>query len=174
MSHEALAGIDCDFDTDQKGERIILSRNGEQLVNAYMQSDGGRKAVAAFFDQLLDGQLRGPTKMVCLDEGAFTDTQAPLISLGGSASLAGFADLTGTRPDSRRFRLNIIFETTTPFEEASLIGKTLHKRCAGWICVKSGMCRWCLNQGAGQFGDAGIMRQQQQAVRVALGIDSRA
>ena len=125
MSHEALAGIDCDFDTDQKGERIILSRNGEQLVNADMQSDSGRKAVAAFFDQLLDGQLRGPTKLVCLDKGAFTDRQAPLISLGGSASLAGFADLTGTTPDSRRFRLNIIFETTTPFEEASLIGKTL-------------------------------------------------
>ena len=125
MSHEALAGIDCDFDTDQKAERIIVSRNGEQLVNANMHSDAGRKAVAAFFDKFLDGQLRGPTKMVCLDEGAFTDTQAPFISLGGSASLTSFGDLTWTKPDSRRFRLNIIFETTTPFEEAALIGKRL-------------------------------------------------
>ena len=125
MNHELLAGLDCDFDTDENRELIILSRNGEQLLNADMRSDAGRRAVATFFDELLDGQLRGPAKMICLDEGAFTDTQAPLITLGGSASLAGFADLTGTIPDSRRFRLNIIFETTDPFEEAAFIGKTL-------------------------------------------------
>ena len=63
--------------------------------------------------------------MVRLDDGAFTDTKAPLISLGGSASLMSFAKLTGTKPDSRRFRLNIIFNTTTPFEELALVGKTL-------------------------------------------------
>ena len=125
MSHEALAGIDCDFDMDQNREMIILSRDDKQLLSASMQSDAGRRAVAAFFSGLLDGQLRGPARMVCLDDGAFTDTQAPLISLGGSASLTSFGDLTGTKPDSRRFRLNIIFETTTPFEEAALIGKRL-------------------------------------------------
>ena len=125
MSNEALAGIDCDFDTDQNREEIILSRNGEPLLTADMQSGSGRGAVAAFFDELFKGQLRGPAKMVCLNDGAFTDTKAPLISLGGSASLAGFADLTGTTLDSRRFRLNIIFETTTPFEETALVSKTL-------------------------------------------------
>ena len=55
--------------------------------------------------------------MVYLNDGAFTDTRAPLISLGGSASLTSFGDLTETKPDSRRFRLNIIFETSQPFEE---------------------------------------------------------
>ncbi len=125
MNHEALAHIDCDFNTDQNQEEIILSRNGELLLNANMQSEKGRSAVAAFFDELLYGRLRGPTKMVCIDGDAFTDTKAPLISLGGSASFTGFADLTNTKPDLRRFRLNIIFKTTTPFEEAALIGKTL-------------------------------------------------
>ena len=63
--------------------------------------------------------------MVRLNDGAFTDTQEPLISLAGSASLTSFSDLTLTKPDSRRFRLNIIFETSTPFEEAALINKSL-------------------------------------------------
>lgn len=125
MSHEALAGIDCDFDTEENRERIILSRNGKLLLNADIQSGEGRRAVATFFDQLFDGQLRGPTKLVSLEDGAFTDTQEPLISLGGSASIEGFAKLTGTISDQRRFRLNIIVETTTPFEEAALIGKTI-------------------------------------------------
>ena len=125
MSHEALANIDCDFEMDQECEKIILSRNGELLLTADMKSDAGRSAVAAFFDELLQGQLPGPAKMVCLDNGAFTDTKAPLISLGGSASITDFAGLTGTTPDSRRFRLNIIFNTTTPFEELALVGKTL-------------------------------------------------
>ncbi len=125
MSHEALANIDCDFKMDQNSEEMILSRNGELLLTADIKSNSGRSAVAALFDELLKGKLRGPTKMVCLNNGAFTDTKAPLISLGGSASLMGFADLTGTKPDSRRFRLNIIFNTNTPFEELTLVGKTL-------------------------------------------------
>ena len=125
MSHEALANIDCDFEMGQNREEIILSRNGELLLTANIQSDAGRRAVSALFDELLKGQLRGPAKMVRLNDGAFTDTKAPLISLGGSASLIRFAKLTGTKPDSRRFRLNIIFNTTTPFEELALVGKTL-------------------------------------------------
>ena len=36
------------------------------------------------------------------------------------------------------------------------------------------MGRRCLDQGAGQLGNAGIMRQQQEAVVLALGIDGRA
>ena len=125
MSYEVLAGIDCEFDMDQSQEMIILSRNGKQLLKANMQSDAGRKAIATFFDGLLDGQLHGSTKMVRLNDGAFTDTQEALISLGGSASLASFGNLTLTKPDPRRFRLNIIFETSKPFEEEELIGKRM-------------------------------------------------
>lgn len=125
MNHEALARIDCDFETDQNREGIILSRDGKLLLSTDMRSDEGRRAVAAFFDQLFDGQLRRPTKLVSLEDGAFTDTQAPLISLGGSASIECFAKLTGTACDQRRFRLNVILKTTTPFEEMTLIDKTL-------------------------------------------------
>ncbi len=125
MSYELLAGIDCEFDMDQNREMIILSRNGKKFLKANMQSDAGRKAIAIFFDDLLDAQLHGSAKMVHLNDGAFTDSQEALISLGGSASLASFGNLTLVKPDPRRFRLNIIFETSKPFEEEELIGKRI-------------------------------------------------
>jgi uncharacterized protein YcbX len=131
-----LAGLDVSFGGNGAGneggnqDTIELSRNGTLLLKADMRSPQGRQDIAALFDDLLAndrkaGQLRGPCKMVTLDDGAFTDTKAPLITLGGSASFDGFACATGTTPDVRRFRLNMIFETDTPFEEFALIDKTL-------------------------------------------------
>ena len=152
MSHEVLADLDVSFPQnkhddgdgdgagdgdetgdetgDENGDFIELSRHGTSLLRANMQSPEGRRDIAALFDALLAddqhaGRLRGPCKMVTLDDGAFTDTKAPLITLGGSASFDGFAKATGTTPDARRFRLNMIFETDTPFEEFALIGKTV-------------------------------------------------
>ena len=50
-----------------------------------------------------------------IDNGAYTDQPEPLISIGGSASLAAFAAATHTSiPDARRFRLNIILATDVP------------------------------------------------------------
>jgi uncharacterized protein YcbX len=63
-----------------------------------------------------------------INQGAYTDTKAPWISLGGTASVTHVAETMGHRPDSRRYRLNIMLETETPFEEADLIG---HKIALG-------------------------------------------
>jgi uncharacterized protein YcbX len=61
-----------------------------------------------------------------IDNGAYTDQSAPLISIGGSASLAAFAAATNTTPDARRFRLNIMLATDTAFIENQWCGAKLH------------------------------------------------
>ena len=45
-----------------------------------------------------------------------------MISIGGTESLAAFAAETGTKVDARRFRLNIILHTKTPFVENQWLG----------------------------------------------------
>jgi len=129
MSHEQLAAIKCDFD----GDIVTLTHPEMAPHTVDLASAEGRDKLAAFIGQLMPEPShsatgttrRGPIRVVSLNNGAFSDTKAPLVSLGGTASLDGFATLTRTAPDPRRFRLNMIFETQTPFEEAKLIGKTL-------------------------------------------------
>ena len=75
-----------------------------------------------FFAARFGDRLGGTPRLARAEDGAFTDTRAPWISLGGTASVARFGEATGTPPDARRFRLNIMLETDTPFEEAALIG----------------------------------------------------
>ena len=58
---------------------------------------------------------------------AYSDQSTALISIASNASLDAFAEATNTKPDSRRFRINIIIDGDTPFAEEGLIGTTL--RC---------------------------------------------
>jgi len=121
MTYEEMAAVACQFE----GEQVHLAHARLGTLSASMAEESGRASIAAFFDRLLEGRLRGQARMVKIESGAFTDTKAPLVSLGGSASFTGFSELTGTLPDPRRFRLNMIFQTATPFEETALVGKTL-------------------------------------------------
>ena len=61
--------------------------------------------------------------MCRLIDCGYTDTQAPWISLGGTASLTDFGHITDTKADNRRFRLNLVIQTKTPFEEFEWAGK---------------------------------------------------
>ncbi|MEC7211561.1 MAG: hypothetical protein VXW25_06055 [Pseudomonadota bacterium] len=121
MHREELAGLDCRF----AGTRLTLLRDGVQLLDADLEEDSGIEAVNSLFARQFDGRLSGAPRLARVTDGAFTDTKAPWISLGGTASVARFGEATGTRPDARRFRLNIMIETSTPFEEAALVGSQL-------------------------------------------------
>ena len=72
---------------------------------------------------LLPDRFQLAPRLCRLSNGGYTDTQAPWISLGGTASLADFKKVTQTPMDNRRFRLNLIIETQTPFEEFDWAGK---------------------------------------------------
>ena len=60
-----------------------------------------------------------------LAQGGYSDTAAPWITIGGSASLAAFARLTGTETSASRFRLNLILSTDTEFIEHGWAGKII-------------------------------------------------
>lgn len=118
MKYEELAGLDCAF----AGSRMTMSHDGTQLLDVDLDVDDGIAAVNDFFARRFGDRLGGTPRLARVEDGAFTDTKAPWISLGGTASVARFGEATGTPPDARRFRLNIMLETDTPFEEAALIG----------------------------------------------------
>ena len=118
MKFEELAAFDCDM----AGEVMTLSKDGEEILAADLSTEPGIRLVNEFFAARFAGRLGGLPQLTRVTDGAFTDTRAPWISLGGTASVDRFGAATGTAPDARRFRLNIMLETDTPFEEASLVG----------------------------------------------------
>ena len=75
--------------------------------------------------ELLTGRFQVTPRLCRLAAGGYTDTQAPWVTLGGTASLTDFSDKTLTPVDNRRFRLNLVIETQTPFEEFDWAGRQI-------------------------------------------------
>ena len=125
MSHGALAALSCVV----KDDHLHIAKGNTQLLQADLGDEDGVAAVEAFFSSYIDehmpGHLHGMPKVVRLDTQAFTDTDAPWITLGGSASIEAYATATNTYPDARRFRLNMMVKTDDAFSETSLIGKDI-------------------------------------------------
>ena len=125
MSHEALAALSCVV----KDDHLYIATGNTQLLQADLGDENGVEAVEAFFSSYINehmpGHLHGMPKIVRLDTQTFTDTNAPWITLGGSASIEAYATATNTYPDARRFRLNMMVKTDDAFSETSLIGKDI-------------------------------------------------
>ena len=121
MQTESLAGLRCQLDGD------VLTIYGPETYgfegNLAIPDDRARcqKFIANFL-QLCDPAM---LRIHQIDNGAFTDQPEPLISIGGSASLAAFAAATKTENNARRFRLNIMVATKTAFVENQWHGAKL-------------------------------------------------
>ena len=113
MQTESLAALRCQLD----GDVVTIYGAGTDAFEGNLGIPDDRARCQKFIANFL--QLPNPATLRIhqIDNGAFTDQPEPLISIGGSASLAAFAAATHTETDVRRFRLNIIVETTTAFAE---------------------------------------------------------
>ena len=121
MQTESLAALRCKID----GGTVTIQGTG---TNGF-EGDLTIPNVRANCEKFIANFLRMPDPEIMrihsIENGAFTDQQKPLISIGGSASLAAFAAATCTKTDARRFRLNIIVATTTAFSENQWSGARL-------------------------------------------------
>ena len=120
LSEERLAGLS--FEIDEASGRICLSDRAGLRAEAPLDEAG---PVMDQLQALLPDRFTERPRLCRLDTGGYTDTHAPWITLGGSASLADFGNVTHTAADNRRFRLNLIVSTDTAFEEFEWIGKTI-------------------------------------------------
>ena len=122
MTTESLAALCC----RQDGDTVIIEQAGRPVFDGNLTEPDTRARCQSTIAGLL--QLPDPSalRIHVIDNGAYTDQSAPLISIGGSASLAAFAAATNTTPDARRFRLNIMLATDTAFIENQWCGAELH------------------------------------------------
>jgi uncharacterized protein len=126
MSHESLAKYSCRYDNDAN-PKLRLLHNGATCLSIDPAEPADCQRFEDFFFTLFGSKLRGKPRLMTMKHQAFSDQSTALISIASNASLDAFAEATNTKPDSRRFRINIIIDGGAPFAEEALIGKTL--RC---------------------------------------------
>ena len=113
MQTGSLAALSCQLD----GDMVTLKVAGTDGFEGNLSIPDDRARCQNFIGNFLQLPDMARLRIHQIDNGAFTDQPEPLISIGGSASLAAFAAATQTEIDARRFRLNIIVATTTAFAE---------------------------------------------------------
>jgi len=121
-----LAEYSCRYD-DAANPRLELLHHGTLCLSIDPAEPADCQRFENLFFTLLGSKLRGKPRLMTMKHQAYSDQSTALISIASNASLDAFAKATNTKPDSRRFRFNIIIDGDTPFAEEGLIGKTL--RC---------------------------------------------
>ena len=126
MQTESLAALRCRLD----GDMVTIHGADTDGFEGNLAIPDDRARCQHFIANFL--RLSDPSMLRIhqIDKGAFTDQPEPLISIGGSASLAAFATATHTKIDARRFRLNVIVATTAAFAENQWRGAKLQMGAA--------------------------------------------
>jgi hypothetical protein len=102
-----------DFEAHTEGRRVVIADASGRI------GDAGNPAVDAALTAALGADVRvtHETDVPHFDDGA--------VSLIGTATLDWCAREMGVDADPRRLRVNIVVETSEPFEEEGWIGSTL-------------------------------------------------
>ena len=124
MSHELLAEYSCRY-YDAASPKLELLHHGATCLSIDPTQPDDCRRFEDFFFTLLGSKLRGKPRLMTMKHQAYSDQSTALISIANNASLNAFAEATNTKPDSRRFRVNVIIDGDTPFAEEDLIGTTL-------------------------------------------------
>jgi uncharacterized protein YcbX len=126
MAHEALARYDCQYRTDGPEPMLELFHLGRCFLSINPNNDDGRRQFEDFIVENFGNHLLGQPRLMKRKDQAYSDQSVAFISIASYASITTFAYATGTIPDSRRFRINIITHNDKAFAEAEMIGQTFH------------------------------------------------
>ena len=118
MSHELLAEYSCRYD-DAK-PRLELLHHGATCLSIDPAQPTDCQSFENFFFTLLGSKLRGKPRLMTMKHQAYSDQSTALISIASNASIDAFADATNTKPDSRRFRVNIIIDGAVSYTHLTL------------------------------------------------------
>lgn len=119
----ALASLTTDW--DEAGGELEIRRRGQLLLRADLRDPAGRAALEAFFHDFAGRDARGRPCLVEAADFAFTDVDAPLVSIACSASLRDLERAAGVAIDVRRFRANIVVEGGLPWQELDWVGQEI-------------------------------------------------
>lgn len=127
-AEERLAQLGLAF--DEASETVVITRGGKQVARGRPGEPLGRSLLDQFFAAFLSGSPRGAPKLVAgqARDGAsvaFTDTEAPSVSLLNLASVADLERVARAPVDPRRFRANLWLDGLPAWSEMTWPGQVV-------------------------------------------------
>ncbi|MDY6993313.1 MAG: MOSC domain-containing protein [Pseudomonadota bacterium] len=121
MKDEALAALNSVYD-HSTGVLSIYHHQQLQIQGALDQV-AGRRAIEAFFADYL--ALAEPPRLVQAPGHSFSDVAAKVLSCINLASIRALETELGTEVHPLRFRANVYFEATSPWEEFDWVDRVV-------------------------------------------------
>ena len=123
MKNERIAALRSHFDT-RSGLLAIIAPDGSGVVEDALSPDG-REKIAAYLAGFLGNEARGKPTFHYLPGNVFSDQKTPVVSLINLESLRDYEAKVGGRRHRRRFRANVWFTGTPPWNEFSWVGREI-------------------------------------------------
>lgn len=115
VRNEKLAALDSDFDAETR--TLTIRRHGRQVARGRLDQPMGRTLIEQFFAAYMAGAAPGAPKIAEAQGVAFTDVEAPLVSLLNLASVHDLERLAKEPVDPGRFRANLWLDGLAPWAE---------------------------------------------------------
>jgi GntR family transcriptional regulator/MocR family aminotransferase len=122
MLEEQLAQVRTHLDIETL--RLTIAGNGEQLLEADLNSETDRAEVERFFQRLVS-KLPVPPRLVRARGGHFMDKPDNVMSLINLATVRSLEELWGYKIDPLRFRANFYIDGARPWQEFDWIGSDI-------------------------------------------------
>lgn len=121
MKNARLAGLDTCF--DDATTTLTIRRGGRQVARGDLSTRVGRQMIEQFLSAFLDGELRGPPRIVSAPDFSFSDVPEKVLSLVNLASIRDLERVTGRAIDPLRFRANVHVEGLPAWVELGWEGR---------------------------------------------------
>lgn len=123
MRNERLAALQTRFDDET--QILTISRDGKQITRGALNTKLGRQLVEQFLAGYMQGELKGPPRIVTAPGHSFSDVSAKCLHLVNLASVRDLESVVSAPLNPLRFRGNLYFEGAGAWEEKKWIGRTL-------------------------------------------------
>lgn len=123
MRNAKIATLSTSYD-DASGKLRVI-REGEELLNASLNSAEGRAAVESFFQKFMGSEARGPVRLLTSSGHSFSDVAKKVVSIINLESVRSLEKSIGKRVNPLRFRGNVHIEGLSAWSETGLVGKTI-------------------------------------------------
>jgi uncharacterized protein YcbX len=123
MQHERLARLTLSF--SEADGLLTLFRDGQQVAKGTLETKLGRQMIEQFLGAYMQGDLRGPPRIVSAAGHSFTDIAEKALHIVNLASVRELSRVAGMELDPLRFRANIYLEGLPAWEERQWCGKII-------------------------------------------------
>lgn len=121
MRNERLAALDARV--DDATQTLTVRRDAKVVAEGRLDTEEGRAAIEAFFDDYERDELRGPARVLHAPGFSFSDMAAKVVSLINLESVRDLGEQTGAEVHPLRFRANIYVEGLPAWSELDLVDR---------------------------------------------------